>query len=138
MEYRFVDLLYVTLLVLLMFTSGGLMLYAVWNIGMRLMRAMHVLLTCWNYRSATREGDELMRRLLLSDPIMRAILRATSPFQEFCPAFTARQRELRRLEAYRFAKLQAGESDLVWDERLAMLLTRDEYDYLYRVDTAQM
>jgi hypothetical protein len=131
MEYRFADLLYVALLVLLMLTSGGLILYAVCNVGMRLMRAMHVFLTCWNYRTAYRKGDELGRRVLLGDPVMRAILRGTSPLQEFCPAFAARQRQLRRLEEYRFAKLQKGEADLVWDERLAALLTRDEYDFLH-------
>ena len=131
MEHRFFDLLYVLLLVLLMFTSGGLMVYAVWNIGMRLIRAMHVFLTCWDYRAAYRKGDELQRRLLLADPVMRAILRAASPFQAFCPAFVARRRQLRRLEEYRFSKLQKGEADLVWDERLAALLTRDEYNFLY-------
>ena len=131
MEHRFFDLLYVVLLVALMFTSGGLIAYAVWNIGMRLMRAMHVFLTCCDYRVACRKEDELQRRVLLADPVMRAILRIASPFQTFCPAFGARRRQLRRLEEYRFSKLQKGETDLVWDERLAGLLTRDEYDFLY-------
>lgn len=132
MEYRFGDLLYVLVLALLMLTSGGLMLYAIWNIGLRLMRAMHVFLTCCDYRRACRNGDELSRHRVLADPVMRAILRATSPFQQFCPAFVARQRQFRRLAEYRFAKLQKGEADLIWDERLAVLLTRDEYDYLHR------
>jgi len=131
MEHRFFDLLYVVLLVVLMFTSGGLIAYAVWNIGMRLMRAMHVFLTCWNYQTACYTGDEFQRRLLLADPVMRAVLRVASPFQTFCPAFATRQRQLRRLDEYRFSKLQKGEADLVWDERLAALLTRDEYDFLY-------
>lgn len=131
MEHRFFDLVYVLLLVALTLTSGGLILYAVWNIGMRLIRAMHVFLTCRDYRATWRTGDEFQRRLLLADPVMRAILRVASPFQTFCPAFAARQRQLRRLEEYRFAKLQKGESDLVWDDRLAALLTRDEYDFLY-------
>jgi hypothetical protein len=130
MEHRFFDLVYV-LLVVLMFTSGGLIAYAVWQIGMRLMRAMHVFLTCWDYRVAGRKGDELRRRVLLADPISRAILRVTSPCQAFCPVFVARQRQLRRLEEYRFSKLRKGEADLVWDERLAALLTRDEYEFLY-------
>jgi hypothetical protein len=85
MEYRFFDLLYVALLAILSLTSGSLMLYAIWTIGMRLMRALHVFLTCWDYR----------------------------------------------LEDYRFAKLLKGEADLLWDERLAALLTRDEFDFLY-------
>jgi hypothetical protein len=104
MEYRFGDLVYVLVLALLMLTSGGLMLYAVWNIGLRLMRAMHVFLTCRDYRRACRKGDDSGRRRLLADPVMRAILRVTSPFQEFCPAFVSRQRQLHRLEEYRFAK----------------------------------
>ncbi|HEV3002859.1 MAG TPA: hypothetical protein VGX78_00290, partial [Pirellulales bacterium] len=104
---------------------------AVWQIGMRLMRAMHVFLTCWDYRVACRKGDELQRRVLLADPISRAILRVASPFQAFCPVFVARQRQLRRLKEYRFSKLQKGEADLVWDERLAALLTLDEHDFLY-------
>ncbi|HWB11486.1 MAG TPA: hypothetical protein VG826_19810 [Pirellulales bacterium] len=131
MEHRFFDLLYVLLLVLLTLTSGGLIAYAAWNIGMRLMRATHVFLTCWDYHAACRKGDDLQRRLLLADPVMRAILRVTSPLQTFCPAFAARQRQLQRLEEYRFSKLQKGETNLIWDERLAALLTRDEYDFLY-------
>jgi hypothetical protein len=121
----------VLLLAALTLTSGGLIAYAAWNIGMRLMRAMHVFLTCGDYRAACHRGDELQRRLLLADPVMRAILRVASPLQAFCPAFVGRQRQLRRLEEYRFAKLQKSETDLVWDERLAALLTRDEYDFLY-------
>jgi hypothetical protein len=131
MEHRFFDLLWVLLLVVLTLTSGGLIAYAAWNIGMRLMRAMHVFLTCWDYRAACRKGDEVRCRVLLADPVMRAVLRATSPLQTFCPAFVSRQRQLRRLEEYRFSKLQKGEADLVWDERLAALLTRDEYNFLY-------
>src|SRR5215469_15376342 len=104
MEHRFFDLLYVLLLVAVMLTSGGLIVYAVLNIGMRLIRAMHVFLTCRDYRVACTTGDDLQRRLLLADPVMRAILRVTSPFQTFCPAFVARQKQLRLLEEYRFAK----------------------------------
>jgi hypothetical protein len=68
MEYRFLDLLYVVLLLLLSLTSGGLMLYAIWNIGLRLMRALHVFLTCWDYRSACRTGDDMKRGSCLSTP----------------------------------------------------------------------
>ncbi|HVX10774.1 MAG TPA: hypothetical protein VHC22_06305 [Pirellulales bacterium] len=69
--------------------------------------------------------------MLLLDPVMRAILRGTSPIQVLCPLFVDRRRQFRRLADYRLAQLQKVEADLVWDNRLAALLTRDEYDFLY-------
>ena len=127
MTSRLVDLLLAVTLIALACSGTALMACAVWRIGQDVMRAMHTLLTCWNFH--TQRDDARTR--LLSDPVMRDILAMSSPFRRIFAPFFSYSRDLRRLSAYRFQKLREQTAQMIWDTRLGALVTRDEYDFLY-------
>jgi hypothetical protein len=127
MEYRLLDLIYALAILLLLLTSGGLIVYAVKQIGIHVMQAWHTYLTCRDYH----RGGELQRGWLLKDPTMRGILTLAAPFQHFFPWPRWRRTELKRLAAYRHERALAANRELIWDPRLAALLTPDEHAHLY-------
>jgi hypothetical protein len=127
MEYRLVDLIYVLALLVLFVSSGGLVLYAVRAIGMQVMRAWHVYLTCRQYH----RGGETERLWLLSDPVMRGILTMTSPIQRFFPWPKWRRKRLQQLATFRHQQALAAATKLIWDPRLGALLTPEEHAHLY-------
>jgi hypothetical protein len=130
MTSRLVDFLLTLALITLACSGTALMAYAVWRIGQDVMRAMHTLLTCWNFH--TQRDDA--RERLTSDPVMRDILAMSSPFQRIFAPFFGYARDLRRLSAYRYQKAQEQTAQMIWDTRLGALLTRDELDFLYGKD----
>ena len=126
MTSRLIDFLFVLALIALACSGTALMAYAVWRIGQDVMRAMHTLLTCWNFH---KQRDDARTRVL-SDPVMRDILAMSSPFRRIFAPFFGFSRDLRRLSAYRFHKAQEQTAQMIWDTRLGALLTRDEYEFL--------
>lgn len=123
---RLVDFLFALALVALAFSGTALMAYAVWRIGQDVMRAMHTLLTCWDFH----KRDDARTRLL-TDPVMRDTLAMSSPFRRIFAPFLGYSRDLRRLSAYRYQKAREQTAQMIWDTRLGALVTRDEYDFLY-------
>ena len=124
---RLVDFLFALALIALACSGTALMAYAVWRIGQDVMRAMHTLLTCWEFH---KQRDDARTRLL-TDPVMRDTLAMSSPFRRIFAPLVGYSRDLRRLSAYRYQKALEQTAQMIWDTRLGALVTRDEYDFLY-------
>src|SRR5262245_49299213 len=127
MTSRLLDFLFVVLLIALACSGTSLMLYAVLHIGRKVCVAMHTLLTCWEFGN----GPDDARRRLLSDPFMHDALTMRSGFGRFFAPFSRYSADLQRLRAYRYERAREQASQMIWDNRLGALLTRDEYEFLY-------
>ena len=127
MASRWFDFLFVVLLIVIACSGTSLTLYAVWHIARRICTALHTLLTCRDYC----KGADDDRSRLVSDPVMHDILTMRSAFRRNCAPFSSFSRDLQRLHAYRYERARRQTSQMIWDNRLGALLTRDEHEFLY-------
>ncbi|MEK6233149.1 MAG: hypothetical protein N2C14_00400 [Planctomycetales bacterium] len=125
MWYRLLDLVWALMLLALLCSGTGLVVWAAWSIAQQAMRAIHAFLTCWEYSRQDEQDRDFARR----GPITRRILTLEWDKQVLFPFAFQRSQQLRRLRDYRLAK--ARREEMMWDPTLAALLTADEYAHLH-------